>query len=469
LPSRLRRLIVNEGSLVDEPANQKARVLLFKRAAKGGEEGVSDGGKPMKTEDGEQYPASAYAYVSDPSEPSTWKLRLWESPEKKETARQVGMAVAALGEGFRGNKVEIPAEDLPKVKAKVRAAWRRTHPDASDDEMPDVLKKRRLRDVIKSWFAYEGIDLDDGQDDGTKPAHDLQTALQTDQYSDQLLGVLTAALADTIDSILDDPNVTDKMSAIRQAVQDYQDRLQAVGIAKAGRKISGARMETLKQIHDLLSQLIAEVDDSPSSDSDNNSKGDDQVNIDKSKLPEDVRKHIAGLEAQIEELKKSAAAGSGQQPQPQPEDIWKSMPEEVRKRFEELEKRAKEAEEVAKRERDERVLREYVAKAREFRGLPVQPEEFGKVLKALAEKAPEEYKQVEDVLKAADEAIAKGKLFAEIGKGGSGAPGSALAQLESIAKSKVEASGGKLTQQQAFAEAVKENPHLYEQYRKELS
>ncbi|MCL6597951.1 MAG: hypothetical protein K6T81_04355 [Alicyclobacillus macrosporangiidus] len=426
-------------------------------------------GKPMKTENGVEFPAEAYAYVPDPEKPSTWKLRLWEDPDKKETARQVGMAVAALGEGFRGNKVEIPAEDLPKVKAKVRAAWKKTHPDASDDDMPDVLKKRRLRDVIKSWFAYEGLDLVDDDDDGAKPAHDLQTALQMDQYSDQLLGVLTAALADTVDSILDDPNVTDKQAQIEAALQDYSQRLQAVGIMKAGRKISASRMQTLKQIHDLLSQLIAEVDDSPSSDSDNNSKGDDQVSIDKSKLPEDVRKHIEGLEAQIEELKKSAAAGGGQQPQPQPEDIWKSMPEEVRKRFEEMEKRAREAEEIAKRERDERVLREYIAKAQAFRGLPVQPEEFGKVLKALAEKAPEEYQKVEDVLKAADEAIAKGKLFAELGKGGSGVTVGAYAQLQSIAKSKMEASGGKLTMEQAFAEAAKENPNLYEQYRKELS
>jgi hypothetical protein len=464
MPNLLRNLRINEGSLVDEPANQKARVLLFKRA-KGGDN-VSD--KPMKTEDGEQYPAEAYAYVPDPSEPSTWKLRLWESPEKKETAKQVGMAVAALGEGFRGNKVDIPEVDLPKVKAKVRAAWKKTHPDASDDDLPDVLKKRRLRDVIKSWFAYEGIDLRDDEDDnGAKPAHDLQTALQMDVYSDQLLAVLTAALADTIDSVIDDPNIEDKLPAIQAALQDYQQRLQAVGIAKVGRKMSGPRLDNLKQVKQLIDNLLSEVDDTSSS-SDSNSEGDDQVNIDKSKLPEDVRKYVDGLEAEIAELKKHAG-GQQQQPGQSPEDIWKSVPEAVRKRFEELEKRAKEAEEVAKRERDERVLREYVAKAQAFRGLPVQPDEFGKVLKSLAEKAPEEYQKVEDVLKAADEAIAKGKLFAEVGKSGGGTTGGALAQLESIAKSKMEASGGTLTKEQAFAKACEENPTLYEQYRREMN
>lgn len=72
--------------------------------------------RPMKTEDGVPYPAEAFAYVPDPEKPSTWKLRLWEDPEKKETPRQAGLAIAALSPGgFRGNRVEIPSEDLPKV------------------------------------------------------------------------------------------------------------------------------------------------------------------------------------------------------------------------------------------------------------------------------------------------------------------------------------------------------------------
>ena len=44
----------------------------------------------MKTEDGERYPAAAYAYVPDASKPSTWKLRLWQDPVKKVTKRQLG-------------------------------------------------------------------------------------------------------------------------------------------------------------------------------------------------------------------------------------------------------------------------------------------------------------------------------------------------------------------------------------------
>lgn len=93
---------------------------------------------PMKTEDGMKYPADAFAYAPDKAMPSTWKLRLWESPDKKETKRQIGMAVAALGAGFRGNKVEIPEGDRSKVVARVRSAWNKVNDGSA--EIPAVLK-----------------------------------------------------------------------------------------------------------------------------------------------------------------------------------------------------------------------------------------------------------------------------------------------------------------------------------------
>lgn len=94
-----------------------------------------------KREDGEDFPAEAFAYVPDEESPSTWKLRLWDSLDERETAAQVGRAVAALGPGgFRGQRVDIPAGDLAGVKARVLDAWRKTHPEADIDEEPAVLK-----------------------------------------------------------------------------------------------------------------------------------------------------------------------------------------------------------------------------------------------------------------------------------------------------------------------------------------
>ena len=123
----LRNMKLDEVSLVPKGANRR-RFTVFK--AQHGH---------TKTEDGVEFPAAAFAFVPDPTKPSTWKLRLWETPDKKVTATQVGRAIAALGPGgFRGNRVQIPAADLSGVKAKVRRAWKQVHTDA--DEVPGVIK-----------------------------------------------------------------------------------------------------------------------------------------------------------------------------------------------------------------------------------------------------------------------------------------------------------------------------------------
>jgi hypothetical protein len=105
-------------------------------------------GKATKREDGEDFPAEAFAYVPDPERVSTWKLRLWDSLSEKETKAQVARAVQALSpSGFRGNRVQIPAADLPGVKRKVLAAWRKVNePDA---EIPAVLKAMLVKETFK--------------------------------------------------------------------------------------------------------------------------------------------------------------------------------------------------------------------------------------------------------------------------------------------------------------------------------
>ena len=86
-----------------------------------------------KTEDGKNYSASAYLYVPDPDLPSTWKLRIEDEPGKV-TAQQLGRAAAALGPGFRGRKVEIPAEARKAVIKKLAGLYRKL-----DKEPPPYL------------------------------------------------------------------------------------------------------------------------------------------------------------------------------------------------------------------------------------------------------------------------------------------------------------------------------------------
>jgi hypothetical protein len=102
-----------------------------------------------KTDGGVKFPKQAYAFVPDPEKPSTWKIRLWESPTKKITARQVGAAIAAFSPGgFRGQKVQIPSNKIAGVKAKVRAAWKKANPDKDP-------KKGLPRHVFSLFFTEE--------------------------------------------------------------------------------------------------------------------------------------------------------------------------------------------------------------------------------------------------------------------------------------------------------------------------
>jgi hypothetical protein len=86
--------------------------------------------KKTKKEKDEVLRSSSFAYVSNEYKPSTWKLRI-------DDANHVRAAVAALGKGFRGNKVDIPQKELPAVKAKVRKAYKKFFPDR---KLPEVLK-----------------------------------------------------------------------------------------------------------------------------------------------------------------------------------------------------------------------------------------------------------------------------------------------------------------------------------------
>lgn len=128
-----------------------------------------------KAEGGKNFGPSDYAYVPDSSMPSTWKLRLTATPGGAPDPATVGAAAAALGAGFRGNKVELPTAARAEVVAKVRSAWKRANPEKKDDEMPEVLQTSTRS--ASSGATVDGVDtrtiliLDDGTrfDSSTTP------------------------------------------------------------------------------------------------------------------------------------------------------------------------------------------------------------------------------------------------------------------------------------------------------------
>ncbi len=153
----------------------------------------------MKTDGGVQFPKEAYLYVPDASKPSTWKLRIWETPESKVTVAQLGRAAAAFSSGgFRGNKVEIPAGEMTSMKAKLLALYKKEgvakdaipqhimmEEEGGDSDMPDLKKledmEKRLQDIEDKSIAEKKL-----MDENYKKAfEDLEKKL-TDAHAKEI-------------------------------------------------------------------------------------------------------------------------------------------------------------------------------------------------------------------------------------------------------------------------------------------
>lgn len=104
---------------------------------------------PIKRENGIDYPAKDYGFVPDPARPTTWRLRLTESPGKVSLA-QLGRASAALSAGgFRGQKAQIPAAALSAVKRRIRAEYRKL--GVPENKIPPAVKK-----AFSVWKSVDG-------------------------------------------------------------------------------------------------------------------------------------------------------------------------------------------------------------------------------------------------------------------------------------------------------------------------
>jgi len=178
-------------------------------------------------------------------------------------------------------------------------------------------------------------------------------------------------------------------------------------------------------------------------------------------LPGEVYDYIESLESanaeMIDELTKMAEFVEGE------EEILKNADPAIVEIVKAAEERAQAAETIAKAERDFRLEREFIAKAAEFDRLPVDAAEFGPVLKAAAEVLTEEqFEAITSVLAAANESVAQGNLFTEVGKATSFANDSSMGRIEKAAARLRE--GSEMTHAESIAKAVEADPSLYTEY-----
>ncbi len=181
-------------------------------------------------------------------------------------------------------------------------------------------------------------------------------------------------------------------------------------------------------------------------------------------LPTEVYEYIEALEnsnealqAQINKIADDLAE--------EEQDIMKSASPEIQELVKSFEERASRAEEIAKAERDYRLEQEFIAKAETLSHLPVNAEEFGLALKKVAESVDAEtFEAISSVLDGANEAVGNGTLFSEVGQSVSKVDG----PMDEVSKAAaaLRQTHPALTQEQAIAKAVEENPSLYDSYRR---
>lgn len=253
-------------------------------------------------------------------------------------------------------------------------------------------------------------------------------------------------------------------SAIMSTIEDdeQEDRPAVVG------KNIDAFVEYLKGLApSILAKARAGDGDDPAADAaqlqemmmdiEQLSKALEKAEIDMAALEKraaDAETLLKSKDAELAELKKSAGGET--------EDVLKSLPEAIRKRFEEAEAKTKAAEDAIAKMKDESEAKEAIAKAKDL-GIG-KAEDVGPLLVRVAKgkTTADDAKTLEQLLKSAGEVASKSNLFKSMGSTvAEGVDPDALlkSKAEEIRKAKPE-----LSFEQAYTKAVEANPDLYSAY-----
>jgi len=116
-----------------------------------------------KTEDGVEYPSSAYLVVEDPKEPSTWHLRVKDDKGKPDH-NLMGAAWASLHGGYRGNKYDGPnKQDAIEKLKKIYDAEKMPYPDEKSANVKrSLVIKAKTDDTLTIGgygVVFGGVDL----------------------------------------------------------------------------------------------------------------------------------------------------------------------------------------------------------------------------------------------------------------------------------------------------------------------
>ena len=170
---------------------------------------------------------------------------------------------------------------------------------------------------------------------------------------------------------------------------------------------------------------------------------------------ETANEDLAATKSELDTLK---AEGTGAGTSFDEATTMKSMPEDVRAMFETLQAQKVAAEEELRKAKDAEQTAQAVAKANEFKAIPVEHDKLVNIIKRADA-------DVLDLLIVVNAAI-EGTVLDEVGKSNAGAKssvsGDAWAKIEG--KADEVAKRDNVTKAKAIATVIKENPELYKEY-----
>lgn len=327
--------------------------------------------------------------------------------------------------------------------------------------MPTKLRKLRITHVacvdkganqhahILLYKRQEPVAKDDDYDHGDYTPQTVEQIL-SQRDAKEAWWELTGALEMSVRSIMACADPTEAADLLTQTVNEFSTRarkllpdmvvskawLEAVDeVEKAGRVIAGQRLTRIKDAIAVLQQIVREAEPAE--------KETEMADADVAKRAEQAEARIKELEAQI------------------------AKADDVTKRLEAAEQRAQDAEAVAKRNQERLEEREYIEKAQRYTALPIKPEEDWKVLKGLDSLEPSVRDRALELLAAAEGQLALAGALTSVGKGGERrGGGSAYEDAMLLAKGLVQ-KGTQTSETEAMEQVWRDNPVLYQRYRKE--
>lgn len=150
----------------------------------------------------------------------------------------------------------------------------------------------------------------------------------------------------------------------------------------------------------------------------------------------------------------------------QVQDLEKAAGEKVllEKRLADLETENQATKERLEKAENQRILKEHIEKAEKIYPHAGDPAKTALITKAIEQKAPEAWAELEPILKAMSEQIEKGALFRELGKSTSQeSDDTALTEINKMAKERIE-KGLDTDFATAWTMVVKADPELYSRY-----